>query len=169
MVTLDEKLESVSRRELADLGMDASARNIATYSQMLLDELGKERAMEVIKKKRFDDYYKIGKMNAEKAGKEKAKKLATLAEPPTFDSPFVIPREILELTETSYRTRTTGCLIGKAILRLNLDQDLLDLVKLWCEHDFGMIEGWNPDINFRRTKFLMDGDDCCEFEFELDK
>ena len=58
--------------------------------------------------------------------------------------------------------------MGEAILRLDLDQDLLDLVKLWCTHDFGRMAGWNPDIKFQRPKFILDGDDCCEFLCELE-
>ncbi|MBW2609319.1 MAG: hypothetical protein JRC68_03120, partial [Deltaproteobacteria bacterium] len=118
MVTLDEKLASVSRRKLAELAMDASARNVAAYSQMLLDELGKERAMEVIYKKRFDDSFKIGKRNGERLG-EKTKELATLAEhgSKSFNQPFVTPNEVVELSETRYVTRTKGCLMGEAILR----------------------------------------------------
>jgi len=169
MVTLDEKLESVSRKKLAELAMDSSARNIAVYSQMLMDELGKERAMEVIYKKRFDDSFKIGKRNAERAGKEKTEDLASLSESESFDNPFVVPHEVVELTETRYVSTTKGCLIGEAILRLNLDKDLLDLVKLWCTHDFGRLAGWNPKIKLTKPRFLLDGDDLCEFVHELEK
>jgi len=36
-------------------------------------------------------------------------------------------------------------------------------MKLWCAHDFGHFAGWNPDMKFERIKFMLDGDDCCEF------
>jgi len=80
-----------------------------------------------------------------------------------------VPTEIVEQTETMQLRRTKGCLMGKAVLRLNLDKDLLDLVKLWCTHDFGRLEGWNPDIKFTRTKFIMDGDEYCEFLYEMEE
>ena len=169
MVTLDEKLESVSRRELADLGMDASARNIATYSQMLLDELGKERAMDVIYKQRYDFFYAIARKSAEAQGNPKDFKTLAERSKDSFDRPFVVPSEIVELTETRYRFRSKGCLIGNAILKLNLDQDLLDVVKLWFTHDFGHFKGWNPDMKFDRLKFILDGDDCCEFVCEMEE
>jgi len=167
MVTQDEKLASVSRRKLAELSMDAAVRNVALYSQILLEQLGKEAAMEVIYKKRFDDSYKVGRRNAEQLGNPKD--IATLAEhgDKGYDMPLVPPIEVIELTETRYHFRNEGCLMGEAILRLNLDPDLLDLVKLWCTHDFGRMAGWNPDIAFQRPKFMLDGDDCCEFLCEL--
>jgi len=169
MVTQDEKLESVSTRKLAELAMESSARNIAVYSQMLLEQLGKEKAKEVIYKKRFDDSYKIGRRHAERLGNPTD--LTVLAGGKAeFQRPFVAPIEVFELSKTRHHFKTKeGCLMGEAILRLNLDDDLLDLVKLWCTHDFGRIAGWSPKIKLTRPKFILNGDDCCEFIAELEE
>ena len=70
MVTLEDKLNSVSRKKLADMAMDSSARNIAAYCKMLMDELGKERAAEVIYKHRFEEFLKVGQENAKRSGKK---------------------------------------------------------------------------------------------------
>jgi predicted ArsR family transcriptional regulator len=32
----------------------------------------------------------------------------------------------------------------------------------FCEDDPPMVAGFNPDMGFRRTKTLMQGDDCCD-------
>ena len=32
-----------------------------------------------------------------------------------------------------------------------------------CSRDFAFIEGFDRDIEFKRTKTLMDGGDCCDF------
>lgn len=32
-----------------------------------------------------------------------------------------------------------------------------------CARDFAFIEGFDKDIEFKRTKTLMDGGDCCDF------
>jgi predicted ArsR family transcriptional regulator len=33
---------------------------------------------------------------------------------------------------------------------------------LYCMSDYGIVEGFNPEIEFKRTKTLMEGDDCCD-------
>jgi len=36
---------------------------------------------------------------------------------------------------------------------------------LSCNRDGSMIEGFNPDIEFRRTQTLMEGAPCCDFRY----
>jgi hypothetical protein len=40
-------------------------------------------------------------------------------------------------------------------------------MKMICMGDYAVVEGFNPNIRFRRPKTLMAGDDCCHFIFEL--
>ena len=37
--------------------------------------------------------------------------------------------------------------------------------RFFCDADEPMIEEFSPDIGFRRTKTLMDGDSCCDHHF----
>ena len=41
-------------------------------------------------------------------------------------------------------------------------------MRMICMGDYAVVEGFNPNISFRRPKTLMDGDECCHFIFELD-
>ncbi len=41
-------------------------------------------------------------------------------------------------------------------------------MKMICMGDYAVVEGFNPDIMFRRPKTLMGGDECCHFIFELE-
>ncbi len=41
-------------------------------------------------------------------------------------------------------------------------------MKMICMGDYAVVEGFNPEIRFRRPKTLMDGDECCHFIFELE-
>ena len=34
--------------------------------------------------------------------------------------------------------------------------------RLYCAVDEPLVEGFNPNIGFKRTKTLMEGDDCCD-------
>ncbi len=39
--------------------------------------------------------------------------------------------------------------------------------ELYCKGDYYMIEGFNPNINFTRTKTLMQGHDCCNHTYSM--
>lgn len=39
--------------------------------------------------------------------------------------------------------------------------------KMICMGDFAVVEGFNPEILFTRSKTLMNGDKCCHFSFKL--
>jgi predicted ArsR family transcriptional regulator len=41
-------------------------------------------------------------------------------------------------------------------------------MKMICMGDYAVVEGFNPEIRFKRPKTLMAGDECCHFIFELE-
>jgi len=41
-------------------------------------------------------------------------------------------------------------------------------MKMICMGDYAVVEGFNPEITFSRSKTLMDGDECCHFILELE-
>jgi hypothetical protein len=40
-------------------------------------------------------------------------------------------------------------------------------VQFFCNEDEHIVEGFNPSIQFRRTKTLMEGDDCCDQRYTM--
>jgi hypothetical protein len=40
-------------------------------------------------------------------------------------------------------------------------------IQLFCNEDYHIVEGFNPCIQFTRTKTLMEGDDCCNHRYKL--
>ncbi|MDI6806341.1 MAG: L-2-amino-thiazoline-4-carboxylic acid hydrolase [Candidatus Aenigmarchaeota archaeon] len=44
-----------------------------------------------------------------------------------------------------------------------------DIGKWFCESDYMICKAFNPKIKFKRTKTLMDKDDCCDHEFFLEE
>ncbi|MGY5875399.1 MAG: L-2-amino-thiazoline-4-carboxylic acid hydrolase [Candidatus Thorarchaeota archaeon] len=38
---------------------------------------------------------------------------------------------------------------------------------LHCSEDEHIVSGFNPEMKFRRTKTLMDGDDCCDHYYSM--
>ncbi|MHA1951179.1 MAG: L-2-amino-thiazoline-4-carboxylic acid hydrolase [Candidatus Thorarchaeota archaeon] len=40
-------------------------------------------------------------------------------------------------------------------------------VQFFCNEDEHIVKGFNPSIQFHRTKTLMEGDDCCDHRYTL--
>ena len=71
----------------------------------------------------------------------------------------------LEDTEKRQAYRFTRCMWAEIFAEL----DALDIGFWLCEGDAPMASAFNPAIGFRRTKTLMEGDDCCDHIFYLEK
>ena len=41
--------------------------------------------------------------------------------------------------------------------------------EFYCMSDYGMVEGFNPEIEFSRSKTLMEGHDCCDHFYKMKK
>jgi predicted ArsR family transcriptional regulator len=64
-------------------------------------------------------------------------------------------------TESGFQFYCTKCPSYENTKR-SKNIDLLTRFYLACERDLYMAEGWNPNIGLKRTKTLMQGDDCCD-------
>jgi predicted ArsR family transcriptional regulator len=64
-----------------------------------------------------------------------------------------------EKTDKGYQMCVTTCPIANLAKELNARDWLYALN---CATDPLMVEGFNPKIGFRRTKTLIEGDDCCD-------
>ena len=68
----------------------------------------------------------------------------------------------MKKTQSGFQFSCTKCpAYERAKSSKNKDFDLTMRFYLACEMDAYMAEGWNPNIGFKRTKTLMQGDDCC--------
>ena len=61
-------------------------------------------------------------------------------------------------SETGMQNIVTKCPIYDTAKRLGLTEEIYYLC---CASDPFMAEGFNPNIGFKRTKTLMEGDECC--------
>ena len=171
MQSLEEKLASVTRMELMQHAFASLAETVIIYSKILLEHLGKEKAVDVVKKARWDARYGRGRKTAEESGNPKdidyflesyfVKAMGLL--------PFVPPAEIRERTKDKAVVGVSQCFFAEAVRKHHLDRDVLDVVKAYCNHDEGWAAGWNPDMKFEKVKFLLNGDDACDFLCEVKK
>ena len=71
---------------------------------------------------------------------------------------------VLRQTQTQFDWDVTRCRYAEMYKELGL----ADLgVLLSCARDFAMVEGFNPKMKLRRTKTIMEGNDCCDFRITL--
>ena len=73
--------------------------------------------------------------------------------------------EVVRKSPEALEVIVTRCAHAENFLRFNA----ADVgVKMICMGDYAVVEGFNPEIRFRRPKTLMGGDECCHFIFELE-
>jgi len=64
----------------------------------------------------------------------------------------------MEKTESGFQMRCTKCPAVDAAKRHGITEQMFYMC---CENDQFIAEGFNPNIGFKMTKTLMQGDDCC--------
>lgn len=73
---------------------------------------------------------------------------------------------LLERTPETLKYKVTRCPWATEYRKQNAAAFGFALV---CASDEGFCKGLNPAIRFRRTKTLMQGDDCCDHAYELER
>ncbi|MFX1506259.1 MAG: L-2-amino-thiazoline-4-carboxylic acid hydrolase [Promethearchaeota archaeon] len=71
----------------------------------------------------------------------------------------------IERTKTEVQIYCTKCPIADAYKSINKEKYGL---LFHCSEDPFIVEGFNPEIKFRRTKTLMNADDCCDHFYSLE-
>ncbi len=179
-----KKLDSISRETLVKSVMALRARDLFTVVKVLVSQVGKEKAEELLEEAQYAIFYKRGKDAAIRAGNPKD--IDGYVKANTLDLLSCIPSapipEVIERTEKKYLFRCTKCSQAESLLGFGAgdsgglveashcseDQDSLEVVKYMCPHDTAWAKGFNPDMKFARTKFFLDGDDYCEFVAEVE-
>lgn len=59
-------------------------------------------------------------------------------------------------------TRETFCPLAE----IWIAKDAEELCKIYCEVDIWKIKGYNPKIEVKRTKWVLEGDDSCAYEMK---
>jgi predicted ArsR family transcriptional regulator len=73
----------------------------------------------------------------------------------------------VEETGSGFQINCTKCPHIEMAKRLGIMEEMFYTI---CEADSFIAEGFNPNIGFKRTKTLMQGDDCCDhFYYYKDK
>ena len=72
--------------------------------------------------------------------------------------------EVRELSDEVFAFDVHRCRYAEMYRALGLEELGATLS---CNRDASLIEGFNPNVRFTRTRTIMSGDDHCDFRFEL--
>ncbi len=149
---------------LNDVGLlkrrEIEARIVAPLLERLAAEFGAgvyDVARDVI----VDVAHQHGAAMAEQLGDDSLSSFARgLAD---FSADGALESEVVDLTETTFGFNVTRCRYAEMYRALGIPELGATLS---CNRDGSLVEGFNPDIVFTRTKTLMAGDDHCDFRFQ---
>ena len=72
--------------------------------------------------------------------------------------------EVIRKSRKALEVKVTRCAHAEQFKQFNA---MNVGMKMICEGDYSVVQGFNPRIKFRRPETLMAGDKCCHFIFEL--
>ena len=171
MQTVEEQLRKANPVQVVEELSAARAKTLLLFTKILIDQVGKERAKELIRKARYDAWYEMGRRAAEALGNPKDidsyinEYIYKFMAP--SKKPYVPPQELERVSDKKAIFRTRRCFLAEALLKYG-DKETLEVVKDHCCHDIAWANGFNPKMKFEMTKFFLDGDDCCEFTSEAE-
>jgi hypothetical protein len=186
-----ELVEAIMSREMLDklyeekLGKDPVGGVIIGQRQMTRANILSAKAMlaladlETVKKTVSQVIYDFNYM----LGKKRAEELGNPTDLDSYVSEYVVnvmdsippvpPIEILERTKDRCLWGCTRCQykdgieFWRAAYPDYVDDAVFEVLKSRCTHDHGWTIGFNPNIQYERVKFLLDGDDGCFFDCRL--
>jgi hypothetical protein len=128
--------------------------------------LGRKKALEIMGKAREKYIVKITKKERGTIENFEAFKASEKAENASPYFSHTLSMTYAEDTPNKLTLHVTECLWAKVFKEMKAAD--LGYV-LHCQPDFAYAEACNPNIRLKRTKTLMQGDDCCDHTFYWDE
>lgn len=165
--TVDEPgRESVRPDDLNDIGVlrrrEIEARIVAPLLERLGAEFGTDQVQEVAAEVVINLARDQGRALADQVG---GNDLTALADSmAAWRAGDAMDIDVVEQTPDRYAFNVTRC--GYADMYRALGLGKLGTT-LSCNRDATLVEGFNPNIEFTRTKTIMSGSDHCDFVYTL--
>ncbi len=132
----------------------------------LAKELGEEKFYKALKKIVDEAGAEGGKELAVKSTDNDFASFVTAIKKPKHFIHHVTTLEVVEDVPDAFEVRITECLWAQTFRKMGLEK--LGY-QLFCDQDYAECKGFNPKISLVRTKTLMQGDDCCNHRYILEK
>lgn len=151
---------------LNDIGVlkrrEIEARVVAPLLERLAAEFGHDRVVDIAGEVITEVAQSQGAALAQMLGGNDLRHFADSMEAWTRGGAIEI--DVVEQSDSKFAFNVTRCRYAE--MYRELGTEALGAV-LSCNRDGTLVEGFNPDIEFRRTQTIMNGADHCDFVFEL--
>ena len=138
-----------------------------SYMKRLQEQIGSEEFLELLTKVGDSHYRSRVNQNFKKIEDKSVRSLIENFWEPTQKSKFgnaIMTIEIKDKSKEKGVIKMTECLFAKTFT----ENDAGDIgYAAICHADFAVAEEFNPNIKLTRNKCLMNGDNCCLFEYLL--
>jgi predicted hydrocarbon binding protein len=148
------KITHLQRRE-------AQAPIVSSLISAFADKIGYDKAVDIAKEVIREDAILSGKTLAEEYSGNTIVELSKIVKE-VWAKDDALEIKIIKETEKELFFDITCC--GYVEIYEKLGVKKLGCI-LSCIRDFYFLEGFNPRITLKRTKTLMEGDDCCNFRY----
>ncbi|UCD44627.1 MAG: L-2-amino-thiazoline-4-carboxylic acid hydrolase [Candidatus Bathyarchaeota archaeon] len=136
--------------------------------RMLQEEFGEEKVLEAIRRRRSDAARRwVEEATREEEPVERFRDFSSsyfkrFAENLRNHQTYTVEED----SEDRMRYKMTECIWAKAFRDLKAG----DIGYAWlCHSDYAYAEAFHPSIRLERGKTLMQGDDCCDFDYTWDE
>ena len=134
---------------------------VSSLIQGFAEEIGFDKTIQVAKKVIRKDAIESGKKLAQQYSGNTMKELSKIVkEVWAKDSAMKI--QIIRENDNELFFDITFCGYAQMYEKMGIKE--LGFI-LSCSRDFPFMEGFNPKIELRRTKTIMEGADCCDFRY----
>jgi hypothetical protein len=165
---MSEVIESMPTDRLNEIGLlrrrEIEARILAPLLEALGREFGRERVLEVAREVIVDIAREQGRQLAEGIGECSLTAFAQIKE--TWRAGGALEIETLEQSDEALSFNVTRCRYAEMYRALGIPE--LGEV-LSCNRDFSLAEGFNPDLELKRTQTIMQGAPFCDFRYRVPK
>jgi hypothetical protein len=155
MSTEPPKLTLLQRREI-------EARIVGPLIQAFLQEFGRDRTLEIVRRVIADLARQGGADLARSIGESSLLAFSQGLE--RWIEGGALELDVLERSPDRLSFNVTRCRYAEMYRALGL-ADLGS--SLSCMRDFALVEGFNPDVELTRTQTIMEGAPHCDFRFRL--
>lgn len=158
-------MSSPSQQAIGDvpilLKREIEARALAPVFEILIRELGAQRARAILSEAVTAHSIAEGKAFAER--EEKGASMRTFIDlQHLWTAGGALTHETLQATDDAYDYRVTHCAYADMYARLGL-QDVGTILS--CQRDYEFIQGYDPTIELERSASIMEGNDHCLFRY----
>jgi L-2-amino-thiazoline-4-carboxylic acid hydrolase len=139
---------------------EIEAKIIGPIFKAFAKEIGVERARGIFAEVIRDLAKNAGANAAQSCGGNQLEQLGAAIE--NWRAGEALTLDILRRDDQALEFNVTRCKFAEMYRRLDMEE--LGPI-LSCGRDAAMIEGFNPEIAFRRTQTLMEGAEYCDFRY----